>query len=69
MSDGDIALLRAEISEIKADLAETQKMARETRDVLLQASGGMVVLRWLLGGTLASALAVSAMIYTYIRGH
>jgi hypothetical protein len=68
MSEAEISELRSEMRQIRESLAETQRMARETRDVLLQARGGMAVLRWLLGGTLASALGAAALVYAWIKG-
>lgn len=65
MSDTDVAELRVELRQLKADMAEVQETVRELRDLLLQAKGGVALARWIFGGTLASGIAVAAALYSH----
>lgn len=76
MSESDVAQLRAELAQSRAEIAhlrermaDNEAILREVRDTLMQARGGMVLIRWLFGGTLATAIATFAAVYTWLKAH
>ena len=66
----ELATLKERISNNEGWLKDVAADTKAIRQTLDQAQGGMAVLKWLVGGSLAAFIGLLVMLYQYVtRAH